>query len=98
MVPVFVDVEPLTYNIDHTDEDLITEKTVAILAPNLMGNICNWPEIRKIADKYNLVIIEDSADTIGATINGKKSGFYSDMSITSFYGSHIINCAEMELH
>lgn len=94
LVPVFVDVEPLTYNIDHTQiEDLITEKTVAILAPNLMGNICNWPEIRKIADKYNLVIIEDSADTIGATINGKKSGFYSDMSITSFYGSHIINCA-----
>ena len=94
LVPVFVDVEPLTYNVDHTQiEDLVTEKTVAILAPNLMGNICNWPEIRKIADKYNLVVIEDSADTLGATINGKKSGYYSDMSITSFYGSHIINCA-----
>ena len=53
---VFVDVEPLTYNIDHTQiEDLITEKTVAILAPNLMEDE-NWPEIRKIADKYNLVI------------------------------------------
>ena len=41
LIPVFVDVEPLTYNIDHTQiEDLVTEKTVAILAPNLMGNIC----------------------------------------------------------
>ncbi len=94
LVPVFVDVEPLSYNIDvDLIESQITDKTVAILAPNLMGNLCNWPKIRSIADKYNLIVIEDSADTLGATINGKSSGFYSDMSITSFYGSHIINCA-----
>tara|TARA_X000000950_G_scaffold278098_1_gene368516 strand:- start:2952 stop:4154 length:1203 start_codon:yes stop_codon:yes gene_type:complete len=94
LIPVFTDVEPLTYNIDCSQiEELISDKTVAILAPNLMGNLCNWPEIRRIADKYNLIVIEDSADTLGATINGKSSGFYSDMSITSFYGSHIINCA-----
>jgi CDP-4-dehydro-6-deoxyglucose reductase, E1 len=94
LVPVFVDVEPLTYNIDATQiEPQITDKTVAILAPNLMGNLCDWPTIRKIADKYNLIVIEDSADTLGATINNNTSGFYSDMSITSFYGSHIINCA-----
>ena len=94
LVPVFVDVEPLTYNIDVSQiEDQITDKTVAILAPNLMGNLCDWPEIRKIADKFNLIVIEDSADTLGATIGGQTSGFYSDMSITSFYGSHIINCA-----
>ena len=94
LIPVFVDIEPLTYNIDVSKvEDQISGKTVAILAPNLMGNLCDWPAIRKIADKYNLVVIEDSADTLGATIGGKTSGFYSDMSITSFYGSHIINCA-----
>lgn len=94
LVPVFVDVEPLSYCIDVNQiESQITDKTVAILAPNLMGNLCNWPEIRKIADKYNLVVIEDSADTLGATIDGKSSGYYADMSITSFYGSHIINCA-----
>ena len=94
LIPVFVDVEPLTYCIDVTKiESQITDKTVAILAPNLMGNLCDWPAIRKIADKYDLVVIEDSADTLGATIDGKGSGFYSDMSITSFYGSHIINCA-----
>ena len=73
-------------------EPLISSKTVAILAPNLMGNICDWIEIKKIADKYNLVVIEDSADTLGAKINGISTGKY-DLSITSFYGSHIINCA-----
>tara|TARA_B100000965_G_scaffold45070_1_gene33008 strand:+ start:1765 stop:2967 length:1203 start_codon:yes stop_codon:yes gene_type:complete len=94
LVPVFVDVEPLSYCID-TDliESKISDKTVAILAPNLMGNLCNWPHIREIADKHNLIVIEDSADTLGATIDGKSSGSFSDMSITSFYGSHIINCA-----
>jgi len=94
LIPVFVDVEPLTYCIDANEiEKVISKKTVAILAPNLMGNLCDWPEIKKIADKYNLIVIEDSADTLGATINGKSSGSYSNMSITSFYGSHIINCA-----
>jgi CDP-4-dehydro-6-deoxyglucose reductase, E1 len=94
LVPVFVDVEPLTYCIDVNEiEKAINNNTVAILAPNLMGNLCDWPEIRKIADKHNLVVIEDSADTLGASIDGKSSGSYSDMSITSFYGSHIINCA-----
>ncbi len=94
LVPVFVDVEPLTYCIDVSQiEAQITKKTVAILAPNLMGNVCDWPKIQSIAKKYKLKVIEDSADTLGATINRKSSGFYSDMSITSFYGSHIINCA-----
>ena len=94
LVPVFVDVEPLTYCIDHEQiETMISDQTVAILAPNLLGNLCNWIAIRSIADKYNLIVIEDSADTLGAKLDGKSSGFYSDMSITSFYGSHIINCA-----
>ena len=94
LIPVFIDVEPLTYCIDcNLIEDQITDKTVAILAPNLMGNLCNWKKIREIADKHNLIVIEDSADTLGATLDGKKSGYYSDMSITSFYGSHIVNCA-----
>ncbi len=94
LIPVFVDVEPLSYCVDPNQiEEMITDKTVAILAPNLMGNICKWDEISKIAKSNNLVVIEDSADTLGGTLNGKSSGYYSDMSITSFYGSHIINCA-----
>jgi CDP-6-deoxy-D-xylo-4-hexulose-3-dehydrase len=94
LVPVFVDVEPLSYCIDPNQiEEMITDKTVAILAPNLMGNICDWEKISNIAKQYNLVVIEDSADTLGGKLNNKSSGSYSDMSITSFYGSHIINCA-----
>ena len=94
LVPVFTDVKDLTYCIDVNQiEDLISNKTVAIMAPNLMGNICEWDKLRKIADKHNLFLIEDSADTLGATLYGKSTGFYTDLSITSFYGSHIINCA-----
>ena len=94
LIPAFVDVEPLTYCIDTNKiEEMINDKTVAILAPNLMGNICNWEKISEISKKHGLIVIEDSADTLGGTINGKSSGYYSDMSITSFYGSHIINCA-----
>ena len=52
-----------------------------------MGNICEWDKISKIAKKYNLITIEDSADTIGATLNNRPSGHYTDVSITSFYGS-----------
>ena len=94
LIPVFVDVEPLSYCIDTNQiEEMITDKTVAILAPNLMGNICDWEKISKIAKAHGLIVIEDSADTLGGKINNKSSGHYSDMSITSFYGSHIINCA-----
>ena len=94
LIPVFVDVEPASFCIDTKKiEEKISQKTRAILAPNLMGNLCDWKAIRKIANKYKLLVIEDSADTLGAKLNGKSSGYYSDMSITSFYGSHIINCA-----
>ncbi len=94
LIPVFVDVEEYSYCIDPTKiEEMISDKTVAIIAPNLLGNICKWDEIREIADRHNLKVIEDSADTLGAQLKGKSSGHYSDMSITSFYGSHIINCA-----
>ena len=89
LIPAFVDVEPLSYCIDPNQiEEMITDKTVAILAPNLMGNICDWEKISNIAKQYNLVVIEDSADTLGGKLNNKSSGSYSDMSITSFYGSH----------
>lgn len=94
LVPVFVDVGVSTYCIDPAKiEEMISPKTVAILAPNLIGNICEWDKIAAIAKKHNLKIIEDSADTLGGTLHGKSSGYWSDMSITSFYGSHIINCA-----
>ena len=94
LVPVFVDVKPDTYCIDETQiESKITKNTSAIVAPDLMGNICEWPYIRELADKHNLKILVDSADTIGATYDRISTGSFADVVITSFYGSHIINGA-----
>ena len=92
--PSFVDVKRDTYCIDEEQiEKMISSKTKAILAPDLLGNICNWKEIKSIADKYGLLVLHDSADTLGSTINDEYPGKYTDLSITSFYGSHIINGA-----
>ena len=92
--PKLVDIKKETLQIDENlIEKYITKKTVGMLIPNLIGNIPNWPKIKKIAKKYNLKLIEDSADTIDAKIKNKTTSFYSDASITSFYGSHIISCA-----
>ena len=92
--PIFVDVEVETLQIDSNKiEEKITKKTKGIIIPNLIGNIPDWKKIRNIANKFKLKIIEDSADTLGATINKKSTGIYSDISITSFYGSHVISCA-----
>lgn len=93
-VPAFVDVEEGTYNIDvNKVEEMITPKTKAMIIPNLIGNLPDWKVLRALADKYNLLLLEDSADTLGAEIGGASSGRFTDMSTTSFYGSHIINCA-----
>lgn len=93
-VPAFVDVEEGTYNLDANKvEEMITPKTKAMIIPNLIGNLPNWQMLREIADKHGLFVLEDSADTLGAEIGGASSGRFTDMSTTSFYGSHIINCA-----
>lgn len=93
-IPSFIDVEEGTYNLDATKvEEMITPKTKALWIPNLIGNLPDWKMLREIADKHNLFVLEDSADTLGAEINGASSGRYTDMSTTSFYGSHIVNCA-----
>ena len=92
--PIFVDVNVDTLQIDVKKiEEKISKNTKALLIPNLIGNIPNWIEIKRIAKRYKLKIIEDSADTLGAKINHVSTGKYSDISITSFYGSHIISCA-----
>lgn len=95
LIPAFVDSEKSNNFIIDVNkiEQMISKKTKAICVPNLMGNMPNWLEIKKIADKYNLKILEDSADTIGCNYKGKLSNEYSDITITSFYGMHMINCA-----
>lgn len=93
-IPVFVDVEPDTYNVDVSKiEELITEKTKAILVPNLAGNAPDWDAIREIADRHDLKVIEDSCDCIGTTLRGSKTGSRSDITVTSFAMAHIITCA-----
>ena len=93
LVPVFMDAEKDTLNIDASRlEDFVTDKTSAIWIPNMLGNIPDWDIIREVADKYGLLVLEDSADTLGGTLRGTPTGDRTDISITSFYGSHIINC------
>ena len=94
LVPHFIGVEKNKFIADLNQiEKCINKKTVAIMIPNLLGNICNWKKIYSIGKKYNLKIIEDSADTIGYTKNNKNLGKYSDVVTNSFYASHIINGA-----
>ena len=95
LVPVFVDSEScnkFTINVEKIEE-MITPKTKAMCIPNLMGNMPDWEKINNLAKKYKLLILEDSADILGGKYNNKPTGHYSDISITSFYGMHMINCA-----
>ena len=94
LIPHFIGVEENKFVADYKKiEKCINKKTVAIMIPNLLGNIANWKKISQIAKKYNLKVIEDSADTIGYSVEGKNTGKYSDIVTNSFYASHIINGA-----
>ncbi len=91
LIPAFVDVEPDTFNIDaDAVESMIGPKTKAMMVPNLIGNLPDWPALRAIADKHGLKVIEDSADTLGSLVGGEPSGRFSDISTTSFYASHVV--------
>ena len=94
MVPHFVDVEMNKFIINTEQiEKAVNRKTKAIIVPNLLGNVPNYKKIYKIAKKYKLKVIEDSADTIGYTVNKKTFGRFTDISTTSFYASHILTGA-----
>ncbi len=94
LTPHFIGVEENKFIADISQiEACINRKTVAIMIPNLLGNIPQWKKIYKIAKKYKLKIIEDSADTIGYSYNKKNLGSFSDITTNSFYASHIINGA-----
>ncbi len=94
LIPHFVGVEKNKFVADCKQiEKCINKKTVAIMIPNLLGNIANWKKISQIAKKYKIKVIEDSADTIGYSVNKKNTGKYSDIVTNSFYASHIINGA-----
>jgi CDP-6-deoxy-D-xylo-4-hexulose-3-dehydrase len=94
LVPVFVDVEVDTFNIDASQlEEALSPKTRALMVPSLLGNLPDWDRIAEIARAHDLLVIEDSADTLGAKLRDQSTGTRSDISTTSFYGSHVINCA-----
>ena len=92
--PNFIDVNKNTFvaNVDQIERQ-INKNTKVILIPNLIGNIADWIKIKRIADKYNLISIEDSADTIGYKINGSNTGNLSDIVTNSFYASHVVSGA-----
>lgn len=91
LVPVFVDTVIGRYTINEDlVEKAITPKTKLIMVPQLVGGVCDMPKLRKIAIKYNLKLIDDSCDTLAPYLNGKPVATYSDLTTTSFYGSHII--------
>ncbi len=94
LVPLLVDVTEDTYQVDvDRIEAAIGPRTKAVLIPNLIGNCPNWDDIRAIADRHNLQVIEDSCDCLGATLDGTPTGTRSDITVTSFALSHIITAA-----
>jgi CDP-6-deoxy-D-xylo-4-hexulose-3-dehydrase len=94
-VPVFVDVELGTYNIDATKiEAAISPKTKAIMLAHTLGNPYNLDVITGLCKKYNLWLIEDCCDAMGTTYHGKKVGTFGDLATLSFYPAHHITMGE----
>lgn len=92
LVPVFCDIKLSDYTIDENKiEELITEKTVAILPVHVYGHICNVEKIQEIADKYNLKVIYDAAHAFGEKKDGVGIGNYGDASIFSFHATKVYN-------
>lgn len=93
--PVFVDIEPDTYNIDPLQiEKAITPKTKAILVVHVFGQPANMEAIMSIAQKHRLYVIEDACEAIGAEWNGKRAGSFGDISVFAFYPNKQITTGE----
>lgn len=85
-VPVFVDIDPVTFNIDPSKiEEAITEKTKAIIPVHLYGQMANMDPIMEIAKKHDLYVVEDAAQAIGSTYKGKQVGEMSSAATYSFF-------------
>lgn len=94
-VPVFVDVDPLTHNIDATKiEAAISKKTKAIMLAHSLGNPFNLEVVTAICKKHNLWLIEDCCDALGSTYKGQMVGTFGDIGTLSFYPAHHITMGE----
>ena len=94
-IPVFVDVDIPSYNIKADDiEKAISPKTKAIMLAHALGNPFNLSIVMAIAKKYNLWVVEDDCDSLGATYDGKKTGTFGDLATLSFYPAHHITMGE----
>ncbi|ETS31916.1 aminotransferase DegT [Photorhabdus temperata] len=92
-IPVYVDVKPTTYNLDPALlEAAITSKTKAIIPVSLFGQCADFDEINAIAEKHNLTVIEDAAQSFGATYKDKRSCNLTTISCTSFFPSKPLGC------
>ncbi|WP_245653930.1 lipopolysaccharide biosynthesis protein RfbH [Novosphingobium rosa] len=95
LVPVFVDVDIPTYNIKpEMIEAAVTDKTRAIMVAHTLGNPFDLGEVMRVAEKYNLWVIEDCCDALGATYDGKPVGTFGDIGTLSFYPAHHITMGE----
>lgn len=95
LTPVFCDINANDFTIDVTKiENLITDKTSAILPVHVYGNICNIEEINRIAKKYDLKVIYDAAHAFGETLNGVGIGNFGDASIFSFHATKVYHTIE----
>ncbi|MCJ8294566.1 MAG: lipopolysaccharide biosynthesis protein RfbH [Oceanospirillaceae bacterium] len=94
-IPVFVDVNPKTHNIDaDLIEAAISPKTKAIMLAHCLGNPFDLGKVKAICKKYNLWLIEDCCDALGAKFDGKMVGTWGDIATLSFYPAHHITMGE----
>ena len=89
-IPVFNDIDPLTFNLNPLEITKISNKTKAILPVSLFGQICDIQEINKIAKKFKIKVIEDAAQSYGSSENGINSCNCTDLSITSFFPRNLL--------
>ncbi len=93
-VPVFVDIDEKSYGIDVSlIEEKVTDKTKAILPVHIYGNPCDMVALAELASKYKLKVIEDCAQSTGATLNDLQTGSFSDAGCFSFFPTKTLGCA-----
>lgn len=93
--PVFCDVNPVDFTMDVTKiEELITDRTSAIMPVHVYGNVCNVDEIQRIADKYGLKVIYDAAHAFGVQYKNRGIASFGDVSCFSFHATKVYNSIE----